>query len=210
MKYCDICGAKNATRAQFCSRCGEKFRIVDAETIERSESESENLDAPKKRRRSHSRELAARRTITTVARRKNDEQNEKLNAATVKLGETFWAFIVAGGAFLVRLVAPLVAPVGRWIFAWFRDIIVHALSPSSTWDPKRPPNFLYWGLLDAIIFQLPFSLVGIIYAVLANSARKDVEFARARKLAESAKNWLLFDLSVGIIVTVFQKLVFRQ
>ena len=31
MKTCGSCGAKNATRALFCSSCGASFRVVDAE-----------------------------------------------------------------------------------------------------------------------------------------------------------------------------------
>ena len=182
MKTCEHCGAKNATRAQYCSSCGSRFVIVDVEP--RAVSRKEN---------------APRRDGASRAR-----------AAASQLGTSLWSAFVAASALVARLFARLFAPIFRGFFESIGAALVRALASSKNWDPTRPPNFVYWGLVQFLAFRLPFSVVGLVYATLANAARSENSYEIARSRAESAKNWLLFDFCVGIVVLVLKNLVFAS
>lgn len=231
MKLCDKCGAKNATRAQFCSMCGARFRISDATSSNATDDEALFEPTVKRRMnlkkneksatndeydveievgsssyaRKKSNERSRNRAVATIEPKSSFFTDEKINEATAFFGASLVNLFVAGGKLLFRLFAPLLG----WLFAAIRDSIVRALSSSSEWDPKRPPNFLLWATVQFIVFQLPFAVVGIVYAALANTAREEEAYDVARRRAESAKNWLFFDLAVGIVVAVFKNLVFK-
>lgn len=218
MKLCDNCGAKNATRAQFCSTCGAPFRIVD---VSSSPSDSYETNAPRAQTRSkrnaatvHAADEAeslesveaSRRVAPSYSSKKTYLHDEQINAAAADFRSSLWAVFLAGGRLLLRLVAPLF----RWLFSAIRDSIVRSLSSPESWDPRRPPNFIYWAVVQFLVFRLPCAIVGLVYAVLASAARQENAYAAARDRAETAKNWLLFDLCAGIVVAVFKNLVFKS
>jgi hypothetical protein len=187
MKFCDSCGAKNITRAQRCSMCGAPFRITDAVATP--------ID----------KEPVGREVLV---RDKPDAsfQQQKIGEAASKLIAGVWAFLVAVVATINRV---LFAPLGRKALNWARNSIGNALSSPENWNPKRPPNFLYWALVQFLVTKLPFAIVGIVYAVLSNAAREENDYVNATRRAERAKNWLLFDLGLWVIVTVLRNLVFN-
>lgn len=221
MKLCDKCGAKNATRAQFCSTCGEKFRITDAESLssfskfDAEKSSKQSVRAKKtfdaeddvSERSARSPRNAAVRTDRSVPAKiyAPVEHNDDVGRAAANFGVSFAKLMLT----LVKGLGRLLAPVGLWIADRIKTTIVRALEPSSEWDPTRPPNFLYWALIQFLVFQLPFAIVGIVYSTLANTAREEQDYSVARRRAETAKNWLLFDFVVGIVVSVFKTLVLK-
>ena len=195
MKNCDKCGAKNATRAVFCSTCGARFRIADAETVRGAKVELEKRpfgdDAP-----------------SPFGRSEPASDPDEVEFVPDKIWRLLMRLLKAGIS-CCRFVWRFAAPGVRALGAIFRDTIVRAIAPSSSWDPTRPPNFLYWALVQFLVFKLPFALVGLVYAVLANTARRETEYDAAREMAERAKGWLLFDLAVGVVATAVKNVFFR-
>lgn len=222
MKLCDKCGAKNATRAQFCSTCGERFRITDAssEAVEsyalketsrtkrvKATLDAKPVDLEKAPIMTSVPKTAAKEVDVPVVKRvpERDDDADNIGKAAAKFGVSLGKFLLA----LLKYLAHLVLPFVCWILEGVKSTIARALGPTSGWDPNRPPNFLYWALVQFLVFQLPFAVVGLVYAVLANAARDDEDFRAARLRAEHAKNWLLFDLVVGIVISVFRTLVLK-
>lgn len=180
MKICDQCGAKNATRAKYCSSCGAGFRIVDAKPTLSLNKTGESDGAT------------------------FDSDSARLNEAAAKLGAGLWSALVG----LFAILRKLAAPAGRLAWRAARDLFAKAIASPRNWDPRRPPNFLYWGLIQFLAFRLPFGVVGIVFATLANVAKEEGDLELARTRAESAKNWLLFDLCAGVIYSVLKLTIF--
>ena len=180
MKECDECHAKNATRARFCSSCGAPFGEVA--TVDRS--------------------LPA--TLPS-ARPETERISDATSEFASTLGASLLAITVATGRFVARLARPLV----HFLLGLARDMILRALAPSSTWDRTRTPNFLYWGLFEVLLWRLPLGVVGLVYAVLANDARRVGEYDVALRRAESARAWLLVDFAAGAALLVAKGLLNR-
>ncbi|MDO5308323.1 MAG: CD225/dispanin family protein [Planctomycetia bacterium] len=205
MKNCEFCGSKNASRAHFCSTCGEEFRIV--EPVQTSSSASANgYDSDVQKRAPR-----AGRPLTPLERQNAycpAPRHENVGNATSEfvstVGSSLWAIFVAAAKWGVSLMKPLV----RSVVSLVRDKFVYALSPSHSWDPRRPPNYLVWSVLDALLWRMPFSLVAIVYATLARDSLRRGEYQDAQARSEIAKNWLFFDFALGVVITVFRKLVF--
>ena len=53
------------------------------------------------------------------------------------------------------------------------------------------PNYLVWSILVTLFCCVPFGIVGIVYSVMANSAKQYGDFAKAIECAKKAKIWLL-------------------
>ena len=187
MKECRRCGAKNATRAQFCGQCGAEFRVTDGA------SAPVNL------------EKTPEAPIERVDVRPAGE--EKLGEATSAFLNVLFAnlagIVVAFGRWLWRLARPVL----RAAYEFLRVRVAYMFSPAALWDIQRVPNFVYLAVLGALLWRLPTSVVAIVYAVLANDARAREDFELARARAELAKNWLLADFVVGVVVCVFRNLV---
>lgn len=195
MKICESCGAKCATRALFCHQCGERFRVHDAESVVVNRRQEEASTLP----------------IRDVkARSRESREDERLGEATSVFASTvasaIWTIFLAS----LRLVARLLRPAWRGVKGMAQRYFTRLLAPAHTWSPFEIPNFLYWGVLAACVWRLPTSFVGIVYAIMANDARSKEDYARARRLAESAKNWLIVDFIIGVVLLVFRRLVFRE
>lgn len=195
MKICESCGAKCATRALFCHQCGERFRVHDAESVVVKFRKEENSALPLR---------------DVEARPRESREDERLGEATSVFASTVasavWTIFLAS----LRLVARLLRPAWRGVKGMARRYFTRLLAPAHTWSPFEIPNFLYWGVLAACVWRLPTSFVGIVYAIMANDARSKEDYARARRLAESAKNWLIVDFIIGVVLLVFRRLVFRE
>lgn len=195
MKICESCGAKCATRALFCHQCGERFRVHDAESVVVKFRKEENSTLPLR---------------DVEARPHESREDERLGEATSVFASTVasavWTIFLAS----LRLVARLLRPAWRGVKGMAQRYVARLLAPSQTWSPSEIPNFLYWGVLAACVWRLPTSFVGIVYAIMANDARSKEDYARARLLAESAKNWLIVDFIIGVVLLVFRRLVFRE
>lgn len=197
MKTCGSCGAKNATRALFCSSCGASFRVVDAEPngdVAAADSGGLNVGVEKSKRE--------RRERNRIEIDRAGSSADGGSAASSGLLKWLGGFVFGLG----RLLARLFAPIGRRLLTGLRFSVARGLAPSSTWDLQRTPNFLYWGIIDCLVFHLPFSVVGIIYSVLANASRAEGEYATARRRAAAARGWLFLDLFAGIAVAVVKRL----
>ena len=195
MKICESCGAKCATRALFCHQCGERFRVHDAESVVVKFRKEENSTLPLR---------------DVEARPRESSEDERLGEATSVFASTVasavWTIFLAS----LRLVARLLRPAWRGVKGMAQRYVARLLAPANTWSPSEIPNFLYWGVLAACVWRLPTSFVGIVYAIMANDARSKEDYARARLLAESAKNWLIVDFIIGVVLLVFRRLVFRE
>ena len=195
MKICESCGAKCATRALFCHQCGERFRVHDAESVVVKFRKEENSTLPLR---------------DVEARLRESREDERLGEATSVFASTVasavWTIFLAS----LRLVARLLRPAWRGVKGMAQRYVARLLAPANTWSPSEIPNFLYWGVLAACVWRLPTSFVGIVYAIMANDARSKEDYARARLLAESAKNWLIVDFIIGVVLLVFRRLVFRE
>lgn len=195
MKICESCGAKCATRALFCHQCGERFRVHDAESVVVKFRKEENSTLPLR---------------DVEARQRESREDERLGEATSVFASTVasavWTIFLAS----LRLVARLLRPAWRGVKGMAQRYVARLLAPPHTWSPSEIPNFLYWGVLAACVWRLPTSFVGIVYAIMANDARNKEDYARARLLAESAKNWLIVDFIIGVVLLVFRRLVFRE
>ena len=195
MKICESCGAKCATRALFCHQCGERFRVHDAESVVVKFRKEENSTLPLR---------------DVEARPRESSEDERLGEATSVFASTVasavWTIFLAS----LRLVARLLRPAWRGVKGMAQRYVARLLAPANTWSPSEIPNFLYWGVLAACVWRLPTSFVGIVYAIMANDARSKEDYARARLLAESAKNWLIVDFIIGGVLLVFRRLVFRE
>ncbi|MBS7338080.1 MAG: CD225/dispanin family protein [Thermoguttaceae bacterium] len=195
MKICESCGAKCATRALFCHQCGERFRVHDAESVVVKFRKEENSTLPLR---------------DVEARQRESREDERLGEATSVFASTVasavWTIFLAS----LRLVARLLRPAWRGVKGMAQRYVARLLAPANTWSPSEIPNFLYWGVLAACVWRLPTSFVGIVYAIMANDARNKEDSARARLLAESAKNWLIVDFIIGVVLLVFRRLVFRE
>lgn len=195
MKFCGNCGGRNATGAGFCQNCGAPFRVTDAESL----GASERYDAE------NSREPSGRSLQDVdVSRRRDDAFGDATKEFASAVGTSVLTIVVAFARWFYHIVRPL----ARMAFGFAWGQFKTTFSPASTWRPDYVPNFLLWGVLGAVLWRLPTSLVGIVYAVLANEARRGQEFELARTRAESAKNWLIADFVVGLVVCVFRNLVF--
>lgn len=195
MKICESCGAKCATRALFCHQCGERFRVHDAESVVVKFRKEENSTLPLR---------------DVEARQRESREDERLGEATSVFASTVasavWTIFLAS----LRLIARLLRPAWRGVKGMAQRYVARLLAPANTWSPSEIPNFLYWGVLAACVWRLPTSFVGIVYAIMANDARNKEDYARARLLAESAKNWLIVDFIIGVVLLVFRRLVFRE
>ena len=203
MKTCERCGTRNATRSLYCQRCGAPFCVTDAESSRPCEDSAS--DAPEtidlSEVDSPSRPL---QKYEQPSRFGTDEKFGKATSEFVTtVGTSLLAIVVAFGRWLFHVFRPVL----RATFVFARDRFTRAFSSSSTWDPDWTPNFVFWGILGAFLWKLPTSLIGIVYAVLANDARKEQNYALARRRAESAKNWLIADFMIGLVVCVFKNLV---
>lgn len=188
MKFCMSCGGKNATGAAFCQHCGASFRVIDAEAAARTDDSK--------------RDGGSIQTVEASPRHDDAFGAATKEFATV-VGASALAIFVAFAQWLYRLARPLVRAACGFLWGQVKT----AFSPASTWDPEYVPNFLIWGVLGAFLWRLPTSIVGIVYAILANEARRARDFELAQTRAESAKNWLIADFVVGLVVCVFKNLV---
>ena len=194
MKSCMSCGGKNATRAAFCQHCGASFRVIDAESTSRNDGAAAESEAKLTG--------GSIQTLDPPPRRDDAFGAATKEFATV-VGASALAIFVAFARWLYRLARPLV----RAAFGAFWSQVKTAFSPASSWNPEYVPNFLIWGVFGAFLWRLPTSLVGIVYAILANEARRAREFELAQARAETAKNWLIADFVIGLVVCVFRNLV---
>ena len=201
MKTCERCGARNATRSLYCQRCGAPFRVTDAETCDLDDrNEVETSDA-------FQTDDESPRPLQRLERPARFREDERFGKATSEFATTVGASLLTIVVAFARWIFLAIRPVLRAVFNFARERFVKAFSSSSTWDPNWIPNFVFWGILGAFLWRLPTSLIGIVYAVLANEARKEQNFALARRRAESAKNWLCADFVVRLVVCVFKNLV---
>ena len=197
MKFCESCGEKNATGAAFCQHCGAPFRISGAESTRSSANAATNEGVG-----STETFGGPLQTLDATSRR-DDAFGEATKEFASVVGASVLTIFVAFARWFYRLVRPLArTTVG---FAW--EQVKTTFSPAATWRADWVPNFLFWGVLGAFLWRLPTSWVGIVYAILANEARRSGEFDLARARAESAKNWLIADFVVGLVVCVFRNLV---
>ncbi len=192
MKICESCGAKCATRALFCHQCGEPFRVHDAESVVVKYRKEESSALPL-------REVDARP-------REDERLGEATSVFASIVASAVWTILLAS----LRLFARLLRPAWRAVKGMAQRYVARLLAPAHTWSPSEIPNFLYWGVLAAYLWRLPTSFVGIVYAIMANDARAKEDYSRARLHAESAKNWLIVDFVVGVVLFVFRRLVFRE
>ncbi|MGL6225041.1 MAG: CD225/dispanin family protein [Thermoguttaceae bacterium] len=58
------------------------------------------------------------------------------------------------------------------------------------------PDYLVWSILELIFCCLPFGIVGLVYAVQANSAKTYGHFQDAMQKANTAKKFLIW----GIVI----------
>ena len=168
MKFCGNCGGRNATGAGFCQNCGAPFRVTDAESL----GTSERYDAE------NSRESSGRSLQdVAVSSRRDDAFGDATKEFASAVGTSVLTIVVAFARWFYHIVRPL----ARMAFGFAWGQIKTTFSPASTWRPDYVPNFLLWGVLGAVLWRLPTSLVGIVYAVLANEARRSQEFKNERE-----------------------------
>ncbi len=129
-------------------------------------------------------------------------RKEKINDAAEKIGVGLWSFLTSAFSWLSR---NAFVPLGRAALRGANAGIGRAFAPSETWNPTRPPNFLYWALVQTLITRLPFSTVGVVYAILAKSARSDGKYDAAVKNAERARTWLFVDLCAWFVFALLRR-----
>ncbi|MBR2586488.1 MAG: CD225/dispanin family protein [Thermoguttaceae bacterium] len=64
------------------------------------------------------------------------------------------------------------------------------------------PNYLVWAILEALFCCIPCGVIGIIYAVGANSAAETGNCALGRKRARAAKYWLIAGMVLAILAII--------
>jgi len=69
---------------------------------------------------------------------------------------------------------------------------------------NTPPNYLAWSILNMIFCCLPFGIVGLVYAIQANSAADAVT---AYDASTKAKAWNLAATIIGAVVGVIVLIV---
>ena len=126
----------------------------------------------------------------------------RFNDAAGKAGAGIWSALVAAFSWLSR---NAFVPLARAGARSANTALGRAFAPAETWDPTRPPNFLYWAIVQALITRLPCAFVGVVYAVLSKTARSDGKFADATKNAKRARAWLLVDLCVWVFLALLRR-----
>ena len=163
---------------KFCESCGEK-NATGAAFCQRCGSPFRIADS-----NSAESSVGSLQKLDEVSRQ-NDAFGEATKEFAAVVGASVLTIVVAFARWFYRLIRPLArTTVG---FAW--------------------EQVKFWGVLGAFLWRLPTSWVGIVYAILANEGRRSGEFDLARARAESAKNWLIADFVVGLVVCVFRNLV---
>jgi hypothetical protein len=205
MKSCERCGAKNANASLFCQHCGAPLRAADPSL--NGEVPLSEFTAPEREVLDAEPTVVETREIQPWKSPKSHDNSDQFYAATSEMiatvGAGLWSIIVAIAVWCFRLTRPIM----RVVLRTFRNGVTRAFSPSS-WEPTWSPNLVFWGAVGALLWRLPTSIIGIVYAVLANDARRRQDYQLARERAEHAVNWLLLDLCLGLIVLVFRKIVF--
>lgn len=147
--------------------------------------------------------------VVDVGANRGDPQNsetffrkEKFGGASGTKGAGVWSALVDAFSWFSRVAF---VPLARAGMRGANAALGRALAPTATWDPTRPPNFLYWGIVQALITRLPSAFVGVVYAVLAKTARADGKFADAVRNANRARIWLLIDLGVWVVLALLRR-----
>jgi len=78
--------------------------------------------------------------------------------------------------------------------------IDQATIPEGVNSGSLPSPHLGWAILVAVFGFLPLGIIAIIQAFRAGAALRADEVARARKLATSAKWWIISAVVVGLLV----------
>ena len=61
------------------------------------------------------------------------------------------------------------------------------------------PDYLVRAVLETLFCCLPSGLIAIVYAVGANSAKSNGNYALARRRARSAERWLICGFILGLV-----------
>ncbi len=75
-----------------------------------------------------------------------------------------------------------------------------APTPESVDSGNLPSPHLGWAILVAALGFLPLGIIAVTQAFRAGAALRADEVARARKLAASAKWWIIITVLVGLLV----------
>lgn len=69
-------------------------------------------------------------------------------------------------------------------------------------QPVHVPDYLVWAILEAVCCCLPIGVVGIIYAVMANTEKSAGNYMKALSYANTAKTWLIVGMIGWVILVV--------
>ena len=69
-------------------------------------------------------------------------------------------------------------------------------------DGEDVPNYLVLAILEALFCCIPCGVIAIIYAVGANSAAEDGNYALGRKKARAAKYWLIAGFGLAVLAII--------
>ena len=78
--------------------------------------------------------------------------------------------------------------------------IDQATTPEGVFSGNSPSPHLGWAILVAALGFLPLGISAVIQAFRAGAALRADEVARARKLATSAKWWIIITAFVALLV----------
>ena len=69
------------------------------------------------------------------------------------------------------------------------------------------PDYLVWSILLTLCCCPPLGIVGIVFSVMANSAKQQGDFQTAMEHAKKAKLFLLIGLGLGLCLGLFQIII---
>ncbi|MDR1383932.1 MAG: CD225/dispanin family protein [Planctomycetaceae bacterium] len=74
--------------------------------------------------------------------------------------------------------------------------------------PQHVPDYLVWAILETLFCCVPFGVIGIIYAVQANSAKGSGNYHQAVENAKKAKMYLIIGIVGWAVICVAYIVIF--
>jgi len=81
---------------------------------------------------------------------------------------------------------------------WIGNQINHRMPGSG----EHIPDYFVWSLLELICCCIPFGIVALVFSILANNAKRNGDYVRAKEYAHMAKQFLVWGVAIGLIIVI--------